>query len=247
MKTKSSSDAPETTPQTPPEKIIPDIDIPHSLKMLEGKTPAQVIEAIGIPVNAIEPVMGLMSGIVPIMGAQLPKFAICASKQLWKNYIGKDYNLTDSIEGVGLFSKIIELILEDSEFISKNENGQKISIYIKPIADVLAMMAQSLSDEERVKFYTGRVRAIKVIEKFKNPDYLKMIRRVPIYFVLAIAWKQFEQFKSMAEAERWLRANKIIVERVESGEVRSVFRLVGLRYRGQGRPKKIKTDAPQSA
>jgi hypothetical protein len=225
----------KATPQEKTEEIQSG-ELPKYLQQFEGTTPTQIVETL-FPRANIEAIAPVFCGLGFDLGIPVPEWAKKASKQFWKYFFGNkfDANLTSDF---GVLAGMVDHLPVGKEPSPEN-----------PFMNLLpAMMEQfekqirTLSPKETADYYVGRAKADGVIEKVKNPDYLKMVKRAPIYLVIAAGWKMFESFESQAEAERWLRSQKIIGDNVDSREIRAVFSNVGLRYRGQGRPKKPKTD-----
>jgi hypothetical protein len=218
--------------------------VPEQLKQFEGKTARELFLGHGATTQQVDGTGGLVYGFIGEIGIPIPEFAKRASRQFWKNYLGKDFNPQENFKDAGVVSRLLELIGGDSNLKPESKLGKKVLPAAIPMAGILEKIARNESAGETAKFYAGRAHAEKVWEKLQNKNYLKMIKRAPLYIVLATAWREFEKFKSQAEAERWLRDQKVIGEKFDSSEVRAVFRLIGLRYGSrQGRPKKAKTDA----
>ncbi len=224
-----------------PKQINPADGIPAFLKEFEGKTYAQVFGEMGISPEQHEAIAGLIFGFIGEIGLTIPEFSKSASKLFWKNYFGKELNINESLEDLGVASRIIEIYSEKQIQFPSAEMGNSIMTIAKPLFDLLEKAARAETPEKTAMFYNGRARGEKILEKMNNPEYLKMVRRAPIYYVIAGAWRVFEKFSSQAEAERWLHSNKIITGNIDSSEVRAIFRKVGLRYRAPGRPKKSET------
>ena len=226
--------APPVTVQPSPENEVPDC-----LKQFEGKTPQEIFAEHGVSPEQTEALAGLVFGFIGEWGGVLiPEFAKQASKQFWKYFLRKGFNPQENMEDAGVASRLLELMAEDSGTKPKPEFVEMAVSKAKPIAEMMEKAARAMPADETAKFYIGRALAEKTFKKIRNPEYLKMVKRAPLYIAIAAAWRQFEIFKSQAEAERWVRSQKIIGENFSSNEARAVFRIVGLRYRGQGRPKK---------
>jgi hypothetical protein len=237
-----ANEKPTIESEKPPSSPDTASDIPEPLKQFEGKTARELFLGNGATSQQADGMGGLVYGFIGEFGIPIPDFAKQASKQFWKNYLGKDFNPQENIKDAGAVSRLLELMGGDCNVKPESKLAKKVLSAAIPMAGFLEKEARALSAVETAKFYAGRARAEKVWEKIKNPDYLKMIKRAPLYLVLAVAWREFEKFKSQAEAERWLRDQKVIGENFDSSEVRAVFRLIGLRYGSKrGRPKKTKT------
>lgn len=222
-----------------PSPISEAVGLEAQLKQeFDNKTHAQYFMEHGYSLQQVEGMAGAVSGLIGSLGVEIPEFAKKASKQFWKYLIGKELNISDSIEDLGVMSGIAELHVKNPASTPKSELEKHVWEFAIPMVQELEKAVRAMSPNETAQFYVGRARAASFLEKTSNPDYLKMVKRAPIYIIIAIVWRRFEQFTSQAEAERWLRSEKIIEANVDSSEVRAVFRLLGLRYRGPGRPKK---------
>ena len=245
MKRKPKEETPETGLATPTESKAAD-EIPVEFKQIEGKTPEEILQTM-LPHLRIETIAALMSGIGFELPVPIPEWAKNASRQLMKYYFPNRLNPFDSIKDAGVLAGLAERIQNETANRPKTgptpEYAKLLNAIGKHGLDYLEKDARAKSPDETAQFYAGRANAMRVFEKMSNPQYLTMQKRAPIYFCICILWQQFEKFKSGAEAERWMRANKVIGETVHSREVAAVFKLVGLHYRGPGRPQKEKTDA----
>jgi hypothetical protein len=231
------------TSQKPPQPRD-EIQLPEPLKQFDGKTPREFFLGQGVTPQQIDGAAGMVHGFVGDFGIPIPNFAKEASKQFWKNFLGKDFNPQTSVENAGVVSRLLELIGISSASRPQSPLEKKIIPAAEPLSDILQNEARKLTTVETAEFYAGRARADTIWEKMNDQNYMKMVKRAPLYSALAIAWTEFEKFHSQGEAERWLRDKKIIGQNFDSGEVRAVFRIVGLNYgKRPGRPKKTKTDA----
>jgi hypothetical protein len=225
-------------------------DLSACVKQFEGKTAAQISAAI-LPNVEPEFVPSLMCGLGVDMKMAIPDWAKKASRQFWKYYFGRELDLAKSVEDRGAFTRCMEAITRDIEGQQPTEPQHPFVAFIRtfgnPLVNALEKEARNKPPKAPAKFYVGRVRGEEAFEKIRNPEYLKMVKRAPIYFSLCTHWQKFKTFTSHAEAERWLRAEKIIDSKVNSREVSAVFTGVGLPSRGPGRPKNPKTDASNSA
>jgi hypothetical protein len=246
MKTKSRRKTMKLTPALPQKTNSAD-EIPKGLERLAGKTPAQLFAENGIPLEKAERFAGVFSVFGLDFGLPIPEFAKQASKQFWKNYVGNDFNPKESVEDFGVLSRLIEFFSKELAPLTPKTEIQKTAMTIsQPILNLSGEATRDLPPEDAVKFHKGRVRGDIVIEKLNNHDYLKMVKRAPIYLMISSEWRKFEQFNNLGEAERWLRSGKIIGENVDSSEVRAIFRIVRLRYRGRGRPRKSENGCSNS-
>jgi len=217
------------------------IEIPPALKQFDGKTPRELFLGHGVTQQQVESTAAMVHGFIGDFGIPIPDFAKKASKQFWKNFLGKRFDPQTDIENAGVISRLLELMGMDAKAWSHSTLGKKVMPAAKPLADTMQNVALTLSTENTAKFFAGRARAEKIFLNLNSPDYIKMIKRAPIYITLAVAWREFEKLQSQAEAERWLRDKQVIGKNFDSGEVRAVFRVVGLSYgKKPGRPKKIK-------
>lgn len=229
---------------TPPERPADAPGIPEALKPFEGKTARELFLGHGAKPEQLAGTAGMLYGFMGDMGVPIPDFAKEASKQFWKNFLRKGFDAEENVRDAGVVSRLLELVAGGEITEPQSKLEQKVIPAAQPMADILERGARKLSPEQTAEFYAGRADGEKFWTKIQDPNYLKMIKRAPLYIVLAVAWMEFEKFKSQAEAERWLRKQNIIGENFDSGEVRAVFRVVGLSYgKRPGRPKKIKTDA----
>lgn len=224
------------------DEDIPLDQIPAELQIFAGKTPAQMFACSYTP-EQVEKLAAMMVGIGFDIGIPLPEFARAASKQFWKYYFGNNFNPNNSIKDFGQMTKLFDLANELPKSGEKKPFDELLLKALPVFVQMITKGIEGLPDEEKANYFAGRAKGKRVIEKLDS-DYLKMVKRAPIYLLIAAAWRIFEAFKSQAEAERWMRANKIIGRNFESSEIRAVFRQIGLRYRGQGRPKKSEKELP---
>jgi hypothetical protein len=215
----------------------PTIDVTVGLEQFEGKTPTEVIKML-FPNLKNELLAGLLFGFGLDLGIPLPDWAKSASVQFWKYFVGTGFHPLRSSKDTGVLIGLMEGIAKHRPFDQSNQYETWIKNLLPMFFEAANKQVQNLSVEEAAKFYSGRARSGKVVEKVTNPSYLKMLKRAPIYWAVALRWEQFQFFTSQAEAERWLRAEKVIGEAIDTREVRAAFTVIGLRYRGPGRPKK---------
>jgi hypothetical protein len=171
-------------------------EVPAELKQFEGKTPAQMFRSLFPNVN-IEGFTGILCGLVGMdTGIPIPTWAVKASKQFWKYYFGKEMDMMNSIEDQGAFARMMEEISKEICGEPPTEKNKQLEFVVRkfgnPFLNLIAKDAHSKSPEETAKFYKGRVRGDKVMERIRNPDYLKMQKRAPIYLCIAIRWQQFQ-------------------------------------------------------
>ncbi len=128
------------------------------------------------------------------------------------------------------------------EFLTPQTRIEKaMAPAVKPSCELLDKAAREESPEETAKFYAGRARGDKILEKLNNPHHLDMVKIAHIYLITAAAWKKFESFKSGGEAIRWLRSQKVIGDNVSEREVYQVFQRIKLPLSKPGRPQTAKT------
>jgi len=198
----------------------------------------------GLSPQQVSAIAGFIYGFVGDIGNPIPEFAKQASKLYWRNFLRKGFDPNENVEDAGVVSRLIELATGKPPLEPPTAIEEKVLPAGKPAAEIMDKAARELPAAETAKYYAGRAQAELIWEKLDNPDYLKMNKRASVYVTLAMVWNEFEKLNSQAEAERWLRDKDVIGKKFDSGEVRAVFRLVGLRYGSKpGRPKKIKTDA----
>jgi hypothetical protein len=214
------------------------IDIAKGIEQFEGKTPVEVARMFA-PNIETKFLAGLLIGLGLDLGIPLPDWAKSASVQFWKYFVGMGLDPLNSPKDAGVLIGLIEGIAKQHPpEQSTNEHENWIKNILPMLFEATNKEVQNLSVEATASFYSGRAKSGKIVQKLTNPDYLKMLKRAPIYLAVALLWEQFQLFKSQAEAERWLRAEKVIDDNVDTREVRAAFTIIGLKYRGPGRPKK---------
>jgi len=220
-------------------------ELPVELKQFEGKSPAQILGAMH-PDKDPESLVALLSGCDGLEDPEIPipSFVKEASRQFWKYFFGRPQDL-NKVEDRGAFAMMFEQLCKKID----NETTRPLSpfeIFSKKFGNsalnLLEKDARAKSAAETAKFFKGRVRGERASERMTDPNYLNMVKRAPIYYAICYNWKKFNAFTSQAEAERWLRAEKVIGDRVSSREVSAVLKGVGMPSRGRpGRPKNSKT------
>lgn len=243
MKTKSSrkttlrNNAPTAKPGPETNQ---DEEIHVSLKQFEGKSPAQFFGEYLSP-GQLEALAGIMFGLVDI-GVPIPEWAKRASRQFWKFYVRRQLDPMQSAEDAGVIHRVIEHFAQQPAPQPQSTLEKRIMLAAMPAAkpgsEEMQKAALLLPPEEAAKFFAGRARAEKIIEKLQNPDYLKMVKLAPIYSAVAIRWKQFLTYSTHADREKWLRDEKVIGENVSSREVYQAFARIELPGAERGRPKK---------
>jgi len=233
--------------ETPPATLQPSQgdNLSAYLKRFEGKTPRQFVEEM-FPNGNPEAIMGHLSGLGLDFGVPIPQWAKAASNQFWQYYFRKKkpLDVTNSIEDKGAMASFMEDVIK--EVSAKEPVPHPVDAMIRNIgSEMISAMEKDAREKNRqdtANFYIGRIRGGEAYENIKNPEYLKMLKRAPIYLSLCMCWQEFQKFESKAEAERWLRKHKIISQDVNSREVMAVFSIVHFNPRGRpGRPKNPKT------
>lgn len=213
-----------------------ELEISAELKPFAVDNPAEMLGNY-FPPEVVERFAGMVFGLGFDSGVSVPEFAKQASRQFWKYFFSRGFNPLASTKDIGIFSKLLDLAGQSPSPRKKTAFEIAALKALPKMLELFQKEVAKLSDEEKAKYYAGRVEAKAVMKKF-HPQYLKMVKRAPMYLAIAAHWRILQSFSSLAQAERWLRDNKVIGKNVNSTEVRAVFRLVGLRYRGPGRPKK---------
>ena len=230
-------------------KLAPAVtfDLARGLEQLEGRTPTEVMQAL-VPNIKIEIIAGLLIGVGVDLGIVLPDWAKEASVQFWKYFVGKDFDPLHAPKDLGVLIGLIEGIAKRWPSENTGANGYEswIRSLLPAFLDSVRKGEQDLSPEEAAAYYSGRARSVVVVERVTDASYLKMLKRAPIYLAVALLWERFTPLTSQAEAERWLRSEKVIAEDVDSREVRAAFTVIGLKYRGPGRPKKSENGCAKS-
>ena len=198
--------------------------IPVWAKPFIGKTPAQFFE-IFIPRKKVEALAGLMFAIGDL-GVPLPDWVKNASMQFWKNFIGKrPLRITESVEDFGVLVFIIEQFVKGQFDEPQPVKSQsKLSRFVSSIAKkaylVLSQeVVSKLTHEEKVQFYSGCVRGKKIIDALQNQNHLDMVPLASVYLVIAVAWREIEDFKDHAARIHWLKVNKVIKKIASHDEV----------------------------
>ena len=215
-------------------------DISGGLEQFEGQTPLQIARAL-VPNLPDDQLAGFLIGLGLNLEVPVPEWAKAASEQFWKYFVGTNFDPLNSPQHAGILFGLAEGMATSPPLQEPNSYVIWLKNALAFFIDAGSKEAQKFPPQEAAKFFIGRAKSAAVVERMKNPDYLKMIKRAPIYLSVAVCWKRFESFTSQAEAERWLRAEKVISENVDEREVRATFTVIGLKYRGPGRPKNVKT------
>ncbi len=233
---KDNSAGKENSSEPNPELAKLLAEIPAELKMFVTNTPAELLGKYFTQEQA-EKMAGMMSGMGYEVGIDVPEFARNASKEFWKYFYRSGFNPVASQRDFGTLTKSLDAAGQVPSRRKKTDFEISMLRVLPVLFPLWEKELAALPDEEKAEYYAGRVEGKKVINKF-NADYIRMVKRARIYLFISMLWRLFEEFKSMAEAGRFLRECKIINDKVSSDEVRAVFRQIGLRYRGPGRPKR---------
>lgn len=217
----------------------------NELNRLKDSSPEEILQAI-LPQASLPKLVGLLSGTgFPVSLPDLPDWAKNASARFWQNYFGPHKPFSpETIPDTGMFLAVMEEVGKSAPPPDHPPSSVVIKDFIPFIIEALHKEAQALSPQQAANFYKWRAKGSQVVQRFNDPEYLKMQRRAPIYLALACLWEEFRRFTSQAEAYRWLLEQKIIDHRMEIREVRAAFSLVGLRYRRPGRPRGSKKALP---
>jgi len=224
---------------------IPATGLPADLEQFEGKTPLQIIKMI-VPNVKDEPFAAVCSGFGLDLGIAIPEWARRASGQFWKYFVGTDFDPMYDPEDLGILVGLIDGVTKAQLLDQDNKFKPWIENLLPVFLDTTNNEVKNSPAGEAAKYYSGRAKSYKIVDRVTNPDYLKMIKRAPIYLAVAAFWQRFQSFATQAEAERWLRSEAIIGNTIDSREVRAAFAVVGLKYRGPGRPKKTENGLRKS-
>ena len=209
---------------------------------MKSKSPMEQIAAV-MPIFAsnlaaddslkMDKMAALLSGIELDLGVPIPFWAKTASKKFWEA-TGFDFlaNLQDkngelSLSDIGKTVELMELMPKTISPTKPEQAMQALVKYVK--ADALNLPAV-----KNMEFASGRMNVVKKIERGNN-----LTQRAKIYIMIAITWREIENFKSAGQLHNWLLKNGIIVPSTDPAETRKVCRLIGLKLREKaGRPPK---------
>ena len=225
-------------PQTVPHFMRPFI-VKNAAEFFQKHFPQKTVEAIG----------GLISGIVPNFGVDVPDWVRQASYQFWKYYgFPKNFNAYESVQDFGVLVGMIEHCirypqLEPKSFVEK--------LLTKTAPKLVSFLAEKclcdLSDLEKAQFYTGKHQAAEIMSKIDSQNHLDMIAIAPVYLVISVAWKEIESCGTHADRIQWLKAKKVI-KKITTGDevdkytpsdrvVYQAFETIGLPGAKSGKPK----------
>jgi hypothetical protein len=221
---------------------------PPFMRPFIGNSPAEVLGKF-FPPKAIEAMGGLVSGIFPGFGVQVPEWVRQASYQFWKYYgFSKGFSPFASPKDFGVVIGLLDHAIRKPLPEQKSSVEKLVAKALPKMVSFLAdKVTSDLSDLEKAQFYTGKHEAAKIFAKVENPNHLDMQALAKVYLVISAAWKEFEACDNHAARIEWLKAKKVIKKDTSADEVDKykpsdralyqAFETIGLPGAKPGKPK----------
>ena len=175
-----------------------------------------------------EALAGLIAGFGIDLGVELPEWVKAASTKFMES-LGLDFLSASNAPESEDFGKLVGLA--ERSLI----NTDSLEVQEKAILEFTKFAkseAANESAEESKRFFDGRAKAPKILEKAEF-----MPQRAKVFFVIAVTWREIQKLESAGQLHRWLIDQKVIVSGTDSAETRKVCKIIGLKLCGNaGRP-----------
>ncbi|HXT13803.1 MAG TPA: hypothetical protein VN873_19800 [Candidatus Angelobacter sp.] len=148
------------------------IDISALIKQFEQKTPLEHLRILA-PELPDDQLAGLFAGLGMNLGIPMPDWAIAASKQFWKYFVGADFDPFKSPQHAGVLVGLAEQMMA----ISPQPEPQQFGTWIKPLLawflEESSKDAQKLTPADAAKFHTGRAKSAAVVAALEMEESLQ--------------------------------------------------------------------------